>query len=172
MLRKEGTDASLGGGLQTAEPPKVTVTKLIMPHGNHGKDAKLLPKPPASEPDPDSADPDGDAPSSDVGQYALSKRNARGGGNVRPGRCEVYLVSGEQEEAAWLLVLAGGSGFYAGRASAVFMLVKQFGPATSPRLVAGPQAFAASQGHDGVSGGVETWRARAHESPIRPSANL
>ena len=55
----------------------MTVTKFIMPHGNHGKDAKLLPKPPAGEPDPDSDDPDGDAPSSDAGQYALSKRSAR-----------------------------------------------------------------------------------------------
>ena len=77
VLRKEGTDSSLGGGLQTAEPPKVTVTKFIMPHGNHGKDATLLPKPPAGEPEPDSDDPDGDAPSSNAGQYALSKRNAR-----------------------------------------------------------------------------------------------
>ena len=77
VLQREGTDSSLGGGPQTAEPPQVTVTKFIMPHGNHGKDAKLLPKPPAGEPDPDSDDPDGDAPSSDAGQHALSKRNAR-----------------------------------------------------------------------------------------------
>ena len=67
VLRREGTDGSLGGGPQTAEPPKVTVTKFIMPHGNHGKDAKLLPKPPAGEPDVDSDDPDGDAPSNDLG---------------------------------------------------------------------------------------------------------
>ena len=70
VLRKEGTDSSLGGGPQTAEPPQVTVTKFIMPHGNHGKDAKLLPKPPAGEADPDSDDPDGDAPPSDAGASA------------------------------------------------------------------------------------------------------
>ena len=57
--------------------PPVTVTKFIMPCGNHGNDAKLLPNPPAGEPDPDSDDPDGDAPSSDAGQHALSKRNVR-----------------------------------------------------------------------------------------------
>ena len=67
VLRKEGTDSSLGGGPPTAEPPQVTVTKFIMPHGNHGKDAKLLPKPPAGEPEPDSDDPDGDAPSFEHG---------------------------------------------------------------------------------------------------------
>ena len=78
VLRKEGTDTSngLSSGPQP-EPPKVTVTKFIMPHGNHGKDAKLLPKPPAGQPELDSDDPDGDAPSSDVRQNALSKRNAR-----------------------------------------------------------------------------------------------
>ena len=74
----EGTEvpkeASLGGGLLATAP---TATKFIMPHGTHGKDAKLLPKPPAGEPDPDSDDPEGDAPSSDAGQHALSKRNAR-----------------------------------------------------------------------------------------------
>ena len=53
------------------------VTKFIMPHGNYGNDAILLPNPPAGEPDPDSDDPDGDAPSCDVGRHALSKRNTR-----------------------------------------------------------------------------------------------
>ena len=53
------------------------VTKFIMPHGNYGNDAILLPNPPAGEPDPDSDDPDGDAPSCDVGWHALSKRNTR-----------------------------------------------------------------------------------------------
>ena len=79
VLQKQGTDASLDRGLQAAEPPKVTVTKWIMPHGNHGKDAQLLPQPPApvGEPDPDSDDPDGDAPSSNASQHSLSKRNTR-----------------------------------------------------------------------------------------------
>ena len=45
VLRREGTDTSLGGGAQTVEQPPVTVTKFMMPYGNHGKDAKLLPKP-------------------------------------------------------------------------------------------------------------------------------
>ena len=58
-------------------PPQVTVTKFIMPYGNHGNGAKLLPNPPAGPPDPDSDDPDGDAPSCDVGRHALSKRNIR-----------------------------------------------------------------------------------------------
>ena len=53
------------------------VTKFIMPHGNYGNDAILLPNPPAGEPDPDSDDPDGDAPSCDVGRHVLSKRNTR-----------------------------------------------------------------------------------------------
>ena len=75
VLRREGTDCSLGGG--PPEPPQVTVTKFIMPHGNHGKEAKMLPRPPAGQPDPDSDDPEGDAPSTDGGQQALSKRNAR-----------------------------------------------------------------------------------------------
>ena len=75
VLRREGTDCSLGGG--PPEPPQVTVTKFIMPHGNHGKEAKMLPRPPAGQPDPDSDDPEGDAPSTDGGEQALSKRNAR-----------------------------------------------------------------------------------------------
>ena len=53
------------------------VTKFIMPHGNYGNDAILLPNPPAGPPDPDSDDPDGDAPSCNVGRHALSKRNTR-----------------------------------------------------------------------------------------------
>ena len=57
--------------------PQVTVSKFIMAYGNHGKDAKLLPKPPAGLAESDSDDPDHDAPSSDVTQDALSKRNRR-----------------------------------------------------------------------------------------------
>ena len=77
FLKREGTDtsASLAAGHQ-AEPPQVTVSKFIMAHGNHGKDAKLLPKPPGLA-ESDSDDPDRDAPSSNVTQDALSKRNRR-----------------------------------------------------------------------------------------------
>ena len=74
-VRREGADASLGPQ-QTAESPKVTVTKFIMLHANHGKDAKLLqrpPEPPAGEPDFDSDNPDGNTPSSDMRQEVLSK---------------------------------------------------------------------------------------------------
>ena len=77
MLRREGTDTSLGGGPQTVKQPPVTVTKFMMPYGNHGKDAKLLPKPPAGQAEVDSDDPDGDAPSDNCEQQILSKRNAR-----------------------------------------------------------------------------------------------
>ena len=68
VLKKEGTDCSV----ESAEPLRVTVTKFIMARGNNGKDAKLLPMPPAGEGGPDSDDPDGDTPSSDVTQDVLS----------------------------------------------------------------------------------------------------
>ena len=67
-------EASLGGGLPATTP---TVTKFILPHGFHGKDSKLLPKPPLGEPAPDSDDPDGDAPSRDHTTKAMNKRNTR-----------------------------------------------------------------------------------------------
>ena len=79
FLKREGTDTSavLSAGSQ-AEPPQVTVSKFIMAHGNHGKDAKLLPKPPADlAEESDSDDPDRDASSSNVTQDALSKINRR-----------------------------------------------------------------------------------------------
>ena len=67
-------EASLGGGLPATTP---TVTKFILPYGFHGKDSKLLPKPPPGEPAPDSDDPDGDAPSRDHTTKAMNKRNTR-----------------------------------------------------------------------------------------------
>ena len=77
MLRREGTDTSLGGGPQTVEQPQVTVTKFMMLQGNYGKEAQLLPKPPEGKAEADSDDPDGDAPSKNCDQQTLSKRNAR-----------------------------------------------------------------------------------------------
>ena len=80
VLKREGTDTGSSVGLassQPAEPPQETVTKFIMAHGNHGKDANLLPPPPAGLAEPDSDDPDGDATSSDMSQDVLSKRNSR-----------------------------------------------------------------------------------------------
>ena len=74
VLKKEGTDCSVGSAELLRQ---VTVTKFIMAHGNHGKDAKLPPMPPAGEGEPDSDDPDGNTPSSDMTQDVLSKRNAR-----------------------------------------------------------------------------------------------
>ena len=75
FLKREGTDtsASLAASHQ-AEPPQVTVSKFIMAHGNHGKDAKCLPKPPAGLAAPDSDDPDHDASSSDLTQDADKAR--------------------------------------------------------------------------------------------------
>ena len=78
VLRREGTDSSYGlCSVAESEPPKVLVTKFIMPHGHQGKEPKLLPRPPSGQDEPDSDDPDGDAPSSDMAQNTLSKRNAR-----------------------------------------------------------------------------------------------
>ena len=53
------------------------------------------------------------------------KENARGGGNVRSRCCEVYPVSGDYEEAAWLLGLAGGESFWTGKASAHHVTLAQ-----------------------------------------------
>ena len=53
------------------------------------------------------------------------KENARGSGNVRSRCCEVYPVSGDHEEAAWLLGLAGGESFWTGKASAHHVTLAQ-----------------------------------------------
>ena len=72
------------------------------------------------------------------------KANARGGGNVRSRCCEVYPVSGDYEEAAWLLGLAGGESFWTGEASAHHVTLAQ--PQSKACASSQSKACASSQG--------------------------
>lgn len=79
VLKKQGTDtsASAADHVEQTETGQVPVNHFIMAHGNHGKDRTLLAPPVPGNPEEDSDDPDGDAPSNDLSQAALSKRNGR-----------------------------------------------------------------------------------------------